>query len=105
MQVLPIKGENDTCIDRFKISETQFNTFIERHRFLPSKGIPIVPENNDSMIASYAMIDPAGRFFDNDNNTLNPSQPILEIGAAQAYQQVIVNQKKFEARGGVYDWN
>lgn len=104
MQVLPIKGENDACIDRFKISESQFTTFVKRHDKLSHQGIPLIPENNDSMIASYAMIDPAGRFFCNFGNVLNYSKPILEIGAAEAYQQVIVDQEKFEARGGVYDW-
>ena len=104
-QVLPIKGENDTCIDDFKLSSNQFDTFKQKHQTLNTNGIPTIFEDNNAMTASYVMIDPAGRFFDNSKGFLRYSQPILRVGIKSAYEEVIIDKEKFEQRGGIYDWS
>lgn len=102
-QVLPIKEQNDLQIDEFKISENQFQKFIDNHTGLQNF-TTVVPESNNQMKGSYAMVDPAGRFYDNANGIHNYSKPILEVGAATAIQQVNYDFEKFTSRGGIYDW-
>lgn len=103
-QVLPIVGQNDAKIDDFKITEEQFQSFIDRHQDLNGR-TTIVPESNTQMKGTYAMVDPAGRFYDNAQGKHNYSKPILEIGSRLAIQQVNYNFSKFVSRGGIYDWS
>lgn len=103
-QVLPIEGQNDTSIKKFMISQSEFNKFILKHEKNESLGIKIVVENNDAMRGSYAMVDPAGRFYDNAQGKHNYSKPILSVGAEIAIQQVNYSTEKFKNRGGEYDW-
>ena len=103
-QVLPIKGQNDLHIADFIISEKQFKIFIEKHRLL-REVTSLIPESNTQMKGSYAMVDPAGRFFDDTHGIHNYSRPILEIGPQLAIQQVEYSFDKFVAREGIYDWN
>lgn len=102
-QVLPITGQNDLYIDNFKIEEEQFQYFLSTHSNL-NDITKMVPENNKQMKGSYAMVDPAGRFYDNTKGTHNYSQPILDVGAKQAIQQVDYDFEKFISRDGLYDW-
>jgi radical S-adenosyl methionine domain-containing protein 2 len=101
-QVLPIKGENDRYIEDLKISSEEFDSFLERHNGLEDI---LVPERNEDMTGSYAMVDPAGRFFENSTGSLLYSQPILEVGVLAAYEQAHPDSEKFLKRGGLYDWN
>jgi len=101
-QVLPIKGENDRHIEDLKISSEEFDGYLERHKGL---GDTLVPERNEDMTGSYAMVDPAGRFFENSTGTLTYSRPILEVGVHTAYEQAHPDSEKFLKRGGLYDWN
>ena len=102
-EVLPIAGQNDAFIDQFKITTEQFQVFLNNHRDL--EGITsIIPESNTQMRGSYAMVDPAGRFYDNTTGKHNYSRPILEIGSRLAIQQVNYDFSKFVNRGGIYDW-
>jgi radical S-adenosyl methionine domain-containing protein 2 len=103
-QVLPIKGQNDAHIDDFVIGNTEFEAYIARHNWLNTAGIVTVPENNKAMTASYAMVDPAGRFYDNSLGELSYSQPILKVGVTEALQQVTIDVERFTARDGIYDW-
>lgn len=103
LQVLPIIGQNDFKIDDFKISEQQFQTFLNTHSGLTDI-TNIVPETNSQIKGSYAMVDPAGRFFDNAEGKHNYSNPILEIGIYKAIEQVNYNFVKFISRGGIYQW-
>ena len=103
-QVLPIKGQNDFQFEKFEISEVRFKKFIDSHQHLNSF-TKIVPECNNDMTGSYAMVDPAGRFFDNTNHEHNYSDPILKIGVIKAYNQVCISEEKFVNRGGIYDWS
>lgn len=102
-QVLPVKGQNDTFIDDFTISKTQFNQFLSRHQHL-SDFFPVVPESNRAMRGSYVMVDPAGRFYDSVNGGYRYSRPILEVGVPDALGDVTVNEQGFYNRGGFYDW-
>lgn len=103
-QVLPIKGQNDQHIADLSISTEQFFNFVDRHSALEAL-TRIVPEANTDMKGSYAMVDPAGRFYDNAQGTHNYSHPILEIGARLAIQQVNYDFNKFVKRDGIYDWS
>lgn len=102
-QVLPMVGQNDQYIDDFKITDEQFQYFLDNHSNLHDL-TKIVPENNSQMKGSYAMVDPAGRFYDNVNGTHNYSRPILEIGVRQAITEVNYDFEKFILRDGLYDW-
>jgi radical S-adenosyl methionine domain-containing protein 2 len=102
-QVLPMVGQNDLNIEDFKITDEQFQLFLDNHSNL--KGVTtIVPETNTQMTSSYAMVDPAGRFYDNSMGTHTYSRPILEIGSRLAIQQMNYNFSKFVSRGGIYNW-
>lgn len=102
-QVLPMVGQNDRYIDEFKITDKQFQHFLNNHSDLQNL-TTIVAENNSQMKGSYAMVDPAGRFYDNVKGTHNYSRPILEIGAGQAVKEVNYDFEKFIQRDGLYDW-
>jgi radical S-adenosyl methionine domain-containing protein 2 len=103
LQVLPMKGQNDLCVDDFKITDEQFQHFIDNHKGLRHI-TSIVTESNNQMIGSYAMVDPAGRFFDNTTGGHTYSKPILDIGARLAIQQMNYDFSKFVSRGGMYNW-
>jgi radical S-adenosyl methionine domain-containing protein 2 len=102
-QVLPIKGQNDESIESLTITSEAFKDFIDRHQHLSST-TTVVPESNEAMTGSYAMVDPAGRFFDNTKGTHTYSRPILEVGTRIAIQQVNFDLQKFEERGGRFRW-
>jgi radical S-adenosyl methionine domain-containing protein 2 len=100
-QVLPIKGENDKHIDELKITKEEFNFFLANHE--KTKHV-LVPENNEEMRGSYAMVDPAGRFFENSTGSIINSDPILKVGVEKAYEMAHPDSDKFIKRGGVYNW-
>lgn len=100
LQVLPIKGQNDNWIDDMVISKEEFQCFIDNHRSVKS----MVSEDNEAMIGSYVMVDPAGRFFDDVNGFHKYSQPILKQGVCQAIKEVNYDYEKFILRKGLYDW-
>lgn len=104
LQVLPIVGQNDRWIDDFTISHQQFLSFIKRHQHL-QESLSFVPEDNDNILGSYVMVDPAGRFFENTSGEHFYSKPILEVGAEQALVQMAYNFSKSIERGGIYDWD
>jgi len=103
LQALPILGQNDIKIDDLKISSEQFQFYLDNHAELKND-TTIVPESNEQMKGSYAMVDPAGRFYDNAEGKHNYSRPLLEIGARLAIQQVNYDFDKFVDRGGIYRW-
>lgn len=102
-QVLPIVGQNDTHINDFKITQSQFELFKNTHANL-LEHVKIVIEDNTAMTGSYAMIDPAGRFFDNTRSRLTYSEPILNCGVEKAFNQVQFFDEVFTGREGRYDW-
>ncbi len=101
-QVLPIKGENDGCIEQLSVTTEQYASFLERHLMVHEK--IMVKESNDDMTASYLMLDPAGRFYSNKNGVYCYSEPILKVGIPNALQEVDFDIGKFKDRNGLYNW-
>lgn len=104
LQVLPIIGQNDKNIDNFKITDLEFQHFLNNHDNLHDI-TTLVPETNSQIIGSYAMVDPSGRFFDNTTGTHKYSRPILNVGVGDAINDVNCNFSKFLSRGGQYIWS
>lgn len=88
LKMLPVVDE------RLRITDSEFSQFISRHRALSSI---MYSEDGTDMRESYIMIDPYGRFYQNNSNGLgyNYSSPILEVGAAAAFNQLVFNAQKF----------
>ena len=97
-QVLPVQGQNDEHFAELEISAEQFAAFCERH----ASRNPVT-EKNDEMTASYLMVDPWGRFFDNATGAYTYSRPILEVGVAEAMGDTSFDPGKYLDRGGEYD--
>lgn len=104
LQVLPVEGQNDRTVDSFLISEDEFDGYVQKSRRVEEHGVRVVPEGNDLMTGSYAMVDPAGRFFDNVAGSHTYSRPILEVGIEDALKEVMIDPGKFLSRDGLYDW-
>ena len=96
-QVLAIEGQNNDNMKDLKITKLKFMDFIRRHE----KFNPII-EANDTMLESYIMVDPTGRFYQNSGKIYYYSEPILEVGVLRAFNQVVYNHTKFIDRGGIY---
>lgn len=105
LQVLPVDDQNGGAVDEFLISKRRFDEYVERSRIVEKHGIAVVPEDNAMMTGSYAMVDPAGRFFDNTAGRHAYSRPILEAGAREAMSDVSIDADRFSQRGGLYDWS
>ncbi|OJH36098.1 radical SAM protein [Cystobacter ferrugineus] len=104
LRVLPVEGQNSGKVEPLLCSTSLFQSFVDRHRGLEAKGIILVPEDNTDMRGSYAMVDPAGRFFDNAQGGYHYSAPILSAGLRTAWSQVHFSMERFEQRGGRYDF-
>ncbi len=100
-QLLPIVGENDDAIEDLAITEAEFHSYIERQRTLLQNSITVMlPEENDLMRGSYAMVDHLGRFFDDITGRMRYGRPILEVGIKQAWKDVHFDRSRFVRRGG-----
>jgi len=105
-KVLILRGENDgndTLRDatEFKISNEQFETFLEKHKSQKC----LVPENNNAMQNSYLVLDEYMRFLDSSLGAKEPSERILKVGVKKAIEKSGFDQKKFTQRGGIYEWS
>ncbi len=94
LKVLPVVS------NKLAVSEDEFQLFVERHRHL---GSVMSVENNTSMIESYLMVDPFGRFFQNRRDfrvgaSYVYSLRILQSGADAAFRQTFFDVEKFVAR-------
>lgn len=103
LQVMPVSGQNDGKIDDLLVSHDAFESFVKRHEHL-SENTTVVPESIDLIRGSYAMVDPAGRFFDSTEGKYLYSQPILEVGVRNSLGQVSIDSNKFMNRQGLYQW-
>ena len=99
-QVLPVIGQNDDRIAEFAVSKPQFESYVERCRIVGVDGIHVVPESNELMTASYLMVSPDGCFYDNLDGKHTYSAPILEVGIANALEEVRICIERFRMRGG-----
>ena len=80
-QVLPVRFQNDARIGEFEISDDEFRRYVERNSSVSERGVKVVPETNELMTGSYAMVDPLGRFYDDVRGMHTYSAPILKVGA------------------------
>jgi radical S-adenosyl methionine domain-containing protein 2 len=95
-QVLIIKGENDDAAS-LRVSTEEFDAFLQNNLHLVENS-RVFPENSESMLGSYAMIDPSGCFVDNSSGYYVQSNCILESGIEFALGQINLNFKKYTAR-------
>ena len=80
-----------------EVSTQAFERFVKRHR----RYSPIMTvEDNNHMKRSYIMIDPLGRFFQNGGQQMGYtySAPIINAGAAAAFQDIIFYADRFAER-------
>ncbi len=96
-------GQNDAGFEAVACDDADFRRFVERHSDLSAKGIAVVPEDNHAMRGSYAMLDPAGRFFDNVDGEHRYSRPILDVGIDDAWADIRFSMALFDERGGRYE--
>lgn len=100
-RVLPVEGQNGGTKNEMLIKGSQFKHYVNLHK---QRGCNPVAEDNEEMRGSYAMVDPSGRFYDSSKGYHTYSNPILEVGVFQAYNQVNIDNNKFNKRGGIYNW-
>jgi len=84
--------------DTLAVSDEAFAAFVERHGAFQS--IQCVEDNSD-MCESYLMVDPYGRFFQNQaagEGGYLYSRPILPSGAAVAFSEMRFNSAGFSSR-------
>ena len=104
LQVLPVRGQNDSEVDQYVVTPDQFERYVQSSRRVEDYGVRVVPEANDLMTGSYVMVDPAGRFFDNTSGAHTYSRPILKVGVEEAIRDISVDAQRFLERGGLYSW-
>ena len=104
-EVLPVKGQNDGDIEPLLLEEGEFQTWVQRHEHVADEGIQFVPESNDLMRGSYAMMDALGRFYSNIDGGHSYGPSILDVGVLQAWGQNRFLEDRFHNRGGVYEWS
>lgn len=102
LQATQIDGQTDLQFHLTKITSNDFSIFCRNNRNGLAESIRMVEESSDIIESSYLMIDPCGRFFDDNNLRHNYSQSILEIGVEKALSQISNSVEKFETRGGYY---
>jgi len=95
LQLLKINGQNEKEFSQLRISEHEFNEFIEKHNWISQKGIVMVPESNELETNSYLMINHDGRLFQNNNGKYHTSSPIQKIGLKRAITQVGFSYSKY----------
>jgi len=104
-EVLPVDGQNDGDVDDLLLDEGEFQTWVDRHASIADEGIQFVPESNELMRGSYAMMDALGRFYSNSEGGHAYGPSILEIGVREAWEQNCFFEDRFHNRGGIYEWS
>lgn len=91
LRMLPVVSHD------LQVTPAQFRAFVQRHGSLADV---MSVEDTEHMTASYIMIDPSGRFFQNRKGTpgYDYSPPILEVGAKEAFKTIGWSAVKFQAR-------
>jgi len=103
-EVLSVDGQNDLYIQNLPLGEGDFERWCSRHAWVADHGIQFVPESNDLMRGSYAMMDALGRFYSNTKGHHEYGPSVLEVGVAKAWKYTDFSEKLFHERGGLYDW-
>lgn len=96
-QVLPKFDMNAKDWNEMVVSERDFLDFVRRHQDLSP-----IAEDNKTMIDSYVIIDPIGRFMQDGGSRTVYSSPILEAGVMPALAEVGWNFPMYLKRGGRY---
>jgi len=105
LRMLPVQGQNDEAAESLHVDHDDFGAFVDRHRHLHEHhGVRLVPEDHEDIRGTYAMVDPAGRFFDNTEGGHSYSRPILDVGIDAAWQEVHFRPQGFADRSGRYAW-
>ena len=98
--MLPIADTEDIA-DKQRpliVADGQFQDFASRHRDVEV----MRPENNDAMTESYIMVDPFGRFYQNEPSDgvyrHIVSEPIYKVGVQKAWDAVRFDSDKFRGR-------
>lgn len=105
LQVLEVETENETEVKDLKITDDQFQEFIDLNVEIRNYGIDFKPEFNHQMYGSYIMLLPSGYFFNNNNGRYQiSSDSIFDVGVKETLSQVNWNYKKFRERGGIYNY-
>ena len=84
--------------DSLAVSNEEFSAFVQRHR--SSESIQCVEDHQD-MCESYLMVDPMGRFFQNQSSLTagyRYSKPILSVGTEAAFSEIKFNPTSFRSR-------
>lgn len=93
LRVLPVLS------NQLEVTDEQFGSFVRRHDRFASI---LCAEDNTDMHESYLMVDPHGRFFQNDraftDKGYSYSRPILEVGAGAAFAEMRFNPERFVSR-------
>jgi len=103
-EVLPVKGQNDGDVEPLLLQGGEFQTWVNRHAHVVDEGIQFVPESNDLMRGSYAMMDALGRFYSNVDGGHSYGPSILDVGVLNAWQKNCFLEDRFHERGGIYEW-
>jgi len=74
-------------------------SFLDRHKEFSDI---LASENNDEMTESYLMVDPWGRFYQNESEDSKyrhvVSAPVHDTGIAKAFSEIEFDQAKFNRR-------
>ena len=103
-EVLPVAGQNDEFIEGLVLKDGEFDAWLSRHKDVQLDGIQFVPESNDLMRGSYAMLDALGRFYSNVDGRHQYASPILDVGVEEGWNENRFLEERFIERGGIYDW-
>lgn len=92
LRMLPVINQS------LAINGEQFLAFVNRHRF--SRSIQCVEDHQD-MCESYLMVDPYGRFFQNQPGLAGGyvySKPLLSVGVESAFSEMGFNSGSYRSR-------
>ena len=92
LRVLPVYDRIHT------ISDDEFCRYVGRHE---SYADVMVVEDNSDMTESYVMINPQGRFYQNNNNEKDGyhiGHPILQVGVEVAFKSIYFDARTFMSR-------
>ncbi|WP_417594425.1 viperin family antiviral radical SAM protein [Oceanospirillum sp.] len=79
------------------VDDDEFQNYVERHS--PFSDVTVVEDNSD-MTASYLMINPEGRFYQNgaEQEGYIVSEPLLDVGVEAAFSEIKFNIATFLSR-------
>ena len=94
-EVLPVEGQNDGDVEELLLDNGEFQSWVDRHSFVEDYGIQFVPESNELMRGSYAMLDALGRFYSNAGGGHEYGPSILDVGVLEAWEQNVFIEERF----------